>query len=266
MNIKGITIQNQGSFSICYIEQFSSELQRVIRRQLSGLYNGFADTEETPEIYSYENTIASFLDVYQSKSEATRKGMIGELLAHVVINHYFLHLYPISVLKNKEERSIKKGFDIIYFEDATTKLWYAESKSGAKGAAKDSSNANIVLLNRANSSLEKVFTSTRSYLWNSALVDVNLTVSNKSKKIDIKKLLSKDIPSKTNPPGKKNVILISVLYNELKDKINPASVASFIAEKSKGTTYGTITVLCVQKNTFAKVAQFLQSESLTASA
>src|SRR5690606_31574732 len=79
-----------------------------------------------------------------------KKGMIGELLAHLLLNYTDNNFTSLSILKNKEEKSIKKGFDIIYCEVDCDKLWYSEVKSGKSESGKEDSNTyNDILLNRA---------------------------------------------------------------------------------------------------------------------
>lgn len=262
MPISGLSIQKKDGVFICHVDDLSNELKQLIRNQLSSIYNGFADVEETPDIYSYEYTLETFLNVYRSKTSKTQKGMIGELLAHVIINNHFDTFTPVSVLKNKEERSIRKGFDIIYFEDKANRLLYAESKSGSKPATNSCDDTNIQLLNTAKNDIYSRITSGRNYLWTTAMIDVNLTIADSKKKVDIKKMLFKDSPrTKRATSTKKNVILISVVYGSPTEKISFTSVEKFLKEKLDEKQFETISLICIQKTTFTKVADFLESET-----
>ena len=45
-----------------------------------------------------------------------QKGMLGELLAHILINNYIEKLKVFSPYFNKEEANIRKGFDVLYID------------------------------------------------------------------------------------------------------------------------------------------------------
>ena len=129
MPIDGVRAIEQENYSIFYVDRFSDEFKQIIREQLQGVWNGFAEADSLPEFYSYKNTLTSFLDRYNPKTEDIKKGMIAELLAHLLINLQDNNLTSLSILKNKEERSIKKGFDIIYCDIDNNKIWYSSALS-----------------------------------------------------------------------------------------------------------------------------------------
>ncbi|WP_295795246.1 Hachiman antiphage defense system protein HamA [Mucilaginibacter sp.] len=188
--VSGITLlQNNNCFYII-VNVFSDELKGLIRNQLAGVWNGFAEVEESPEIHSYKRTLNSFLDRYRDKAETTKKGMIGELLSHILINEYMQTFTSLSVLKNKEERSIKKGFDIIYFDNIKMNVWYSEVKSGRRESGSEtSSEYNTILLNRSHTGISTMFDEKRSSLWESALIDVKLTIQDSKGRLKLKNLL-----------------------------------------------------------------------------
>lgn len=261
MSIPGIKLERDGKCTICSVENFSDELKAEIREQLSGVWNGFSEVQEMPEFYSYTRTVASFLDRYRSKSDSTKKGMIGELLSHILIGLYFKDLTSLSILKNKEERSIKKGFDIIYYDDSTNEVWYSEVKSGKSESGSDSSSVyNNTLLGRCKESITQMFEDRRESLWESALIDVGLTIENSQRRIDLKRVLSLDTPS-FNPSSKKSVIFVSVLYHELSDPIELRSIVDFHLETVEEDTFSDVLILSIHKATFQKVADFLEAEA-----
>ena len=148
--IDGVKIIENSNYSIFYIENFSDEFKQIIREQLQGIWSGFSKADSLPEYYSYKNTLKSFLERYGSKSNEIKKGMIGELLSHILLNFQDNNLTSLSILKNKEEKSIKKGFDIIYCHIAENKLWYSEVKSGRSETGSEcSTDYNKILLKRA---------------------------------------------------------------------------------------------------------------------
>lgn len=258
MPIEGVRISENTTHSIFYIDELSDSLKKIIRDQLQGIWNGFSNTETLSEFYSYKNTLSSFLDRYNSKSDETKKGMVGELLSHIILGHQENNLTSLSILKNKEERSIKKGFDIIYCEIDNNKLWYSEVKSGATNSA-TATDYNDVLLKRAKDGIQAMINENRNSLWESALLDVSATIKECDGQLNMLELLSNDSPTMTTEQSK-NVILISVLYHNLTDEIDINSVKNFrnsvIAE---GVFLDTI-VISIQKATFLAVSDFLNNE------
>lgn len=259
--IDGVNILKKTNYSLLYFNSFSDEMKNIIREQLRGIYHGFNEIDLAPEFYSYKNTLSSFLDRYEGKTEETQKGMIGELLLHVLINHLDFGIKSLSILKNKEERSIKKGFDVVYFEINEKKLWYTEIKSGrCEDGSKNSSQYNLELLNRAKTGILTMFSQKLNSRWESALIDVSLTIKEADGALNLKNILANDSPIMGNIE-KKNAILVSVLYHPLSDLIEDSNVNKFCEDVLNEGSFLSIMIISIQKTTFDKVAQFLRDES-----
>lgn len=260
MPISGVRTIENASYSIFYIDTFSNELKDIIRDQLKGIWSGFAEADSLPEFYSYKKTLTSFIERYNPKSEDIKKGMIGELLAHILLGQQDNQLTSLSILKNKEEKSIKKGFDIIYCNLLENKLWYSEVKSGRSETGLDTSSIyNITLLNRAKKGIGSMIAERRNSLWESALYDVSAMIKENNGRLNIKQLLSNDSPS-IKLSQKKNVILISVLYHNLSDLIIESSIDEFFNNTIAENTFESLIIVSIQKNTFETVANFLNEE------
>lgn len=264
MPISGIsTIENNG-YSIFYIDTFSDEFKQIIRDQIKGIWSGFAESDSLPEFYSYKKTLTSFLERYNPKSDDTKKGMIGELLAHILLSQQDNQLTSLSILKNKEEKSIKKGFDIIYCNVTDNKLWYSEVKSGrSEKGTENSTDYNTILLNRAKTGIGTMISERRNSLWESALYDVTAMIKENAGRLNMRKLLSNDSPT-INSNQKKNVILVTSLYHNLTDRIDESSVSQFLANTSTEDIFENLIILSIQKNTFETVANFLSDELVSA--
>lgn len=260
MTIHGVRIIKKANYSIFQIDEFSDEFKQIIRNQLRGIWSGFSKADSLPEYYSYESTLISFLERYDSKSSETKKGMIGELLSHILLNFQDNDFTSLSILKNKEEKSIKKGFDIIYCHIPENKLWYSEVKSGRSETGSDNStNYNKVLLKRAKDGISAMIEEKRESLWESALIDVDLVINDSQGRLDLARLLSNDSP-RMNVNQKKNVILISVLYHNPVDQIDEHSVLEFLNNTISENIFEDIIIISIQKNTFETVANFLNDE------
>lgn len=260
MTINGIRQIDNPNCTLYIIDNFSDELKEIIRSQLKGIWSGFAEADSLPEFYSYKFTLQSFLERYNPKDPKTKKGMIGELLAHILINQTDNNLTSLSILKNKEEKSIKKGFDIIYCEVDCDKLWYSEVKSGRSESGNENSTIyNKILLDRAKIGISGMIAENRNSLWESALIDVELVIKQNKGKLNLKTLLSKDSPN-LNSNQKKNVILISSLYHNVSDCIDENSQLDFHSATNLENIFEDIKIISIQKNTFETVANFLSNE------
>lgn len=262
MPIEGVKQIDKSNCTLYIMENFSEEFKQIIRDQLQGIWSGFATADSLPEFYSYRFTLESFLERYNPKDDKTKKGMIGELLAHILLNHTDNNLTSLSILKNKEEKSIKKGFDIIYCDIDNDKLWYSEVKSGKSETGNEDSNTyNKILLNRAKKGISDMINERRNSLWESALIDVDLVIKESNSKLNLKKILSKDSPI-LKPEQKKNVILISSLYHSISDCIDENNQVIFHDNAKLEDIFNDIKVISIQKNTFEAVANFLFNEAL----
>ncbi|MAQ75446.1 MAG: hypothetical protein CL613_03835 [Aquimarina sp.] len=262
MPIEGVRKIAKGNYTIFYIDFFSDEFQQIIRDQLKGIWNGFSEADSSPEFYSYKNTLKSFLETYSTKSEKIKKGIIGELLAHILLNNEDNNLTSLSILKNKEEKSIKKGFDIIYCDINKNQIWYSEVKSGrSEKGTYNSTDYNTKLLKRAKKGIFSMLNQRRDKLWESALIDVTLTIKEEKGRLELKKLLTDDSPN-LNSTQKKNVILISSLYHNLVDEIEESSISNFLDETILEDLFEDVITISIQKNTFETVANFLSDEIL----
>lgn len=263
MAINGVRIIEKMRNSIFYIDNLSDEFKEIIRNQLQGIWNGFAEADSLPRFYSYKNTLSEFIDRYNSKPINIKKGMIGELIAHLILNHHDNGLSSLSILKNKEEKSIKKGFDIIYYDIDNNKLWYSEVKSGrSESGTHNSTKYNNILLNRAKIGISTMIAEKRNSLWESALIDVSLVIKENAGRLDLKQLLSDDSPN-LNINQKKNVILISSLYHNLSDEIDENSVSEFLDNTVIEDIFEEVIIISIQKETYEAVANFLCDEIIT---
>lgn len=258
--VAGVTIEKEENYALCRVEAFTPELQKKIRDELSAIALGAAEVAALPEYNNYRTTLREFLVRYNSKAEDTQKGMIGELLSHILIPELFQNLTSLSVLLNKEEQSIKKGFDIIYCDIPQSALWYSEVKSGHKAEKDSSEKANHTLVKRAYADLKEKFGEGRASLWRSALIDVSLTLD-ASMAANAKKLLSNDSPLVSpSISTDKNAILISVLYEPPSNCYTLNSLKVILDELLAKNEFKSLIVFSIQKETFQKIANFLEAE------
>lgn len=265
--ISGISLEKdiKNNVYICYVEEFSEEFKEKIREVFPGLRSGSVISKGN-DIYNLKNTLKRFLEMYSfnkdgsAKSSKIKKGIIGELISHVLIPEILPHLKMISVMRNKEENSMKKGFDSIYFDNSN--IWYCEVKAGGdEGSAEDASKKNKALLGKAKNDLRNDVYGDRDSLWYSAVVDVDATISSNNRRIKIKKLLHQDHPDTSNRDINRNVIMSSVLYKNLESKICPKNLKDYKTNIDNEEIFSELIVFSTQKSTYKKIEQFLKEES-----
>ena len=263
--ISGITLEKdtEKGVYICYVEEFSDELKEKIREMLSSIWHGAVSSEENQDIFNYKNTIKDFLNRYNSQSDNTKKGIIGELLTHILIPNYISDFEVISVMKNKEERSIKKGFDVVYCDKSIKNIWYCEVKSGGNVDETKINEKNKERLNAAKIGIQEMTSSDRTTIWQSVLNDVNLTIFDSARKINITTLLKADYPNVENRNLDRNVILSSVLYKSLDTKISPDVLKTYKSKLDNENIFVGLIVFSIQKPTYGRIEDFLIEESNT---
>ncbi|MFV0587569.1 Hachiman antiphage defense system protein HamA [Bacteroides reticulotermitis] len=263
MSIPGVRYIQQGKCKLALIDSLSNEFKLLIRSQLTGIFWG--DGEVSDIGYTYQETLAEFLERYNSKAEETKKGMIGELIANVLISNYFDDFSIVSVMRNIEERSIKKGFDIIYFNYSDTSIWYSEVKSGEKdgGGRNTSSKQNEILYRRAHADMRTKLNSNRVSLWDLAISEAKLSIEDPDNRNEVRRVLREDrnlIYNNDNSHLAKRVILVSVLFADLSDEVDMASLVETYSSRDLIGDFDDIIAVSIQKNTYNAVVSFLGSE------
>lgn len=248
-------------YMLLYVHSLSEQLKTQIRHDLAAICHGPKNVDSGLQLYIYGETVKEFWDRYKKKKYTTKMGIVGELLAHVLIKEHMDNLTPISVLFNTNERSIKKGFDLNYTEGS--KLWYGEVKSG--GGKKSVDSKNKTLLNRAKTGLIDYFTNASKIKskWYSACNEVTIMFSDK-KAHSIKEILDADYFDNRmlNTSSTANVILISVPFHDVTaGLVDKQVVEAYCKELSELGTFGECIVISIQKSTVKAVEDFLEEEA-----
>lgn len=262
MPINGINITQEDGWVICCIDEFSDELKDLIREELNLIcYGKNMVVEDDSDHYSYKRTLQDFLKRYNKQSENTQKGMIGELISHLIINKALPHLKTISVFLNKEDLSIKKGFDLNYVDVDGNTIWYGEVKSGEITHPDVPDQKNKELLNLAKTGIREFLAGERPNLWNSVIIDAGLSFALKEKKT-VQDLLKTDIRQiEENAEVKNNAILISVLFHDVTSRVNVQSVRDHLTTVAGEGHFSNVILFCIQKTTYSRIAEFLNQEA-----
>lgn len=246
----------------CHVEDVSDDLKSAIRSRLTSICHG-ENTSDASLIYSYTETLKEFCKRYDRKSAEIKKGMIGELLAHIIIAKTFPEFKIASPYFNMEEGSVKKGFDLVLFDKNSHRIWITEVKSGEAGESKSDSK-NLSLLNTAKTDLKSRLNEQEATIWLNAINGALLALKNGTVKEQINTILLKIANS--TALGKatskdKNVILVSVLYAPLSDKITLDKIKKKREEVNEEKIFAGLIVISMQKRTYQAIAAFLRSEA-----
>lgn len=159
------------------VRALSDEFCTHIRERLAEYCYGATTVSEDSSFYSFEKTVTEFLRRYDPKPRATQIGMAGELIVHVFMPLLHAELTAAAVYFNKEERSIKKGFDLTFIGSSGATIWYGEVKSGEVSANSSADHKAAELIDTAATSLTSMLDDIGLLSrWDAALIDTRLTL------------------------------------------------------------------------------------------
>lgn len=261
--LQDIVVEKNDSGSLCFtIQDISDELKLVIRERLSKICYGAARASRRSVIYSYKSTLTAFLKKFETKSLNIQKGMIGELLTHVLFLHYEEGFRAASAYFNLEEDSIKKGFDLVLFDDDTSEIWLAEVKAGDCG---DETTIQKLgdLLSLAKNDLKTKLNSERNTLWQNAINGAIVVTKDASLKDQIETVLeyyTEKVVAGTSTSADYNVILFAVCFPGAQPFATSVEFDARHATQKAMNEFRNLMSVALQKDTIQSVIDFLQSE------
>lgn len=266
--ISGVTKEDHSDYVLYFIESLTDELKLEIRNRLVAVCYGVDQLQSLSKIYSYRATVKEFVKRYKASNDASedrKKGMIGELLVHIIleIEGRFTAASPFF---NMEERSFKKGFDIVLFESVTNELWIAEVKSGKKQKRQHNASSAIAgLINTAKNDLKGRLNKQNTSLWLNAINAAKVSMSSGSHQKDaVIKLLeqcAEDAVEENNSSNTFNVILSGMLFHPMSERMAASKVGQKHSDVVRENLFKKVFVIAIQKETFEVVYDFLESEA-----
>jgi hypothetical protein len=263
--ISGIRFERKGNCGICHVESLSDDIKELIRINLSTICHGshVSDYADEP-LFEYKATVNSFLERYSNKVAKTKKGMVGEFLSHILITTLYDEFDIVSAFFNLEEKSIKKGFDLLLYSSLDDSVWITEVKSGKLHKNKSHDQTNKVLLNKAKKDLKVRLNEQEKMYWYNAVNSVRSSLNDeKDYKNTLIKILLKEGSAATQKRAKSTdncVFLVSSLFEPLTTKISKTTAVNFLKKTQKENIFAKTIVFCIQKATYSKVINFLKME------
>jgi hypothetical protein len=266
--LPGVKKEDYTDYTLYYIEFLSEKMKQEIRSRLVKICYGTKQAQSECKIYSYKTTVQEFIARYKTgkeTSENRKKGMMGELIVHVIleIEGRFITASPFF---NMEEHSFKKGFDISLFEESTNELWIAEVKSGKKQKQQaDVSSAMVGLINTAKNDLKKRLNEQNRTLWLNAINAANLSMSSSNHQKDaVLKLLQKcadDVVDNKNSSTTFNVVFASTVFHPMSERMEAFKIGRKHTSVVNEGLFKKIFIMAIQKETLEAVYNFLESEA-----
>jgi len=189
--VEGTTISGADRAITVVIVEFSDELKTALRDHFAAFCYGAVQAGEDDEYYSFARTVEVFLTNFDAKGETTKLGMVGELLMHLLHPATHSDLLGAAIYFNKEERNVKKGFDLSFLEAEAEAVWYGEVKTGRVSTDQSAQEKSHALLMLAARDLHDKLTKSQRSRWDSAIIDADLALAS-SEASTVKKLLRAD--------------------------------------------------------------------------
>jgi hypothetical protein len=250
---------------LCHISNFSDELKQVLQNHLTRICHGEQHSCSGYAMYRYKPTVEAFLERYKTKPFKTQMGMIGEFLSHIIINELFDNFETASPFFNLEEKSIKKGFDILLYSISEHNLWITEIKSGGLHKGKDENATTKDLLSTAYNDLKVRLNENEMNHWNNAMNAARVAVSQhrnyKDVVLDLLAGEGEKTFEKRSTSTDNHVFFISNLFHDINFKTIEKTVVDFHNSIIKKNEFAGIFTFSIQKSTFSKVVDFLIEES-----
>jgi len=261
--LEGVQFEKSETGSICFtVEDISDQFKDVIRARLSEICHGAAKASRKSVLYSYKQTLTAFFEKFDTKSADTQKGMIGELLTHVLFLHYENEFHAASPFFNMEEDSIKKGFDLVLRHKGTSEIWFVEVKAGECGV-ETSINKLGNLLSLAKNGLKTALNSERNTLWQNAVNGASLVIKDSDLKSQIEKLLenyNEKAVAGESASTDYNAVLVAVCFSGVQAFASGAEFEGRHTTQKDMNEFRDLMSIALQKDTIQSVTDFLRSE------
>lgn len=260
----GVIFKTIDKSTLCCVENLSQELQDALRENLTRICHGVDQASRDRAIFKYPATIKEFWSRYSTKPDMTKIGMLGELLAHVVILKFFPDFDVVSPFFNMEEKSIRKGFDLILYEQHKNNVWITEVKSGGIGDEKTPCKATRSLLAKARDDLKRRLAEQEPNHWLNAINAAQKSIIDKTdykqSVLDILDMEADMVVAQSAKASSKNVFLISTLFGDISSRVVEATVSKFAEDLDRELIFKSFLILSLHKATLQKLEDFLKSE------
>jgi hypothetical protein len=258
--VDGIEVERVQGATLVIVRAISDDFRTHVRDRLAEYCYGATTVSEDTEYYSFEKTVTEFLERYDPKPRKTRLGMAGELIVHVLMPLLHAELTSAAVYFNKEERSIKKGFDLTFLGSSESAIWYGEVKSGEVGSGSSADDKAAALIDIAASSLSSMLDDVSLLSrWDAALIDTRLTLELGLAKSARELLRSDSETVRKGGPITKRVLLAGAVMHEFGHCTITAVGAEKIGETiASSGQFSEAKILVIQQDALEALIDYLR--------
>ncbi|MFP3581556.1 Hachiman antiphage defense system protein HamA [Arthrobacter sp. SIMBA_036] len=246
----GIRLVAVADASILILESVTDEIKQALKSRLVEYCYGRVQAGEDPDYYSFDLTVDEFFKLYDSKSDKSKLGLAGELIVHLLLPHGHDRLVSACVYLNKEERNVKKGFDLTFRDHHDGGLWYGEVKSGRVNDAQTADSKVRELINIAENGLHTMFTSdVRKKRWDAAIFDADAALQTDDAS-SVKKLLRADFMNLKNgsAPKVKALLCAVVMHPFNLNEIDASTGEELIKSVTGRGRFDELRLLLIQQS------------------
>ena len=233
------------------LEIICNDEEETIKQKLKQLLVTicYGKEQEELEIISFDETIEELNKRIERKTDEQKAGMIGELLFHLKSFEKLKNYSHISIYLNREERSVKKGFDVLLFDGK--KVWYTEVKSRENAQNDNITDSHVSKIQEAITDVKGKFSSNNKNYWLTAKINI-ANVEEKELKKQIADILTKEIDEQIE----KNAIGVSAVFKKDIDNIDKKKVKE-VLDREKNN-FKNIVAVCISHEDYKKIVKILK--------
>ncbi len=229
------------------------DFEKIIKEEIIDICCGYCNCSiyDVPEI---ANEFLSRVEKDGSKDYKHKIGYIGELLYYVFSKYKLPFLKTINPMMNLEERSFKKGFDMLSVEDGS--IWYSEVKSGeiAIPFPPFLNKLNNEKLNLAYCDISNKLDgkNKNTNYWTTAKAKLCLCVDEHSEIVNLANILSSDM----RLPKVKNKIIVSVIFGKTIEQLDEQKIAKKLQNFRKKDEK--LIIVCIRESTIERTLNVIR--------
>lgn len=247
------TFNDKGYYIQILDDKTFENFEKIIKEEIIEICCGYCNCN----LYDIPEIAREFLlrvDKEDSKDNRHKIGYIGELLYYVFAKYKFPFLKSINPMMNLEERSFKKGFDMLSVADGN--IWYSEVKSGEISIPipKLLNKINIDKLNNAYNDISSKLdgTNKNTNYWTTAKSKLRLCTKNESETSNLAKILDSDM----RLPKVKNKIIVSVIFGKTIEQIDEKKIVKKLEQFRKKDEK--LIIICIRENTIERTLNIIR--------
>lgn len=223
----------------------------IIKKGFISICHGYRNSNK----YKISLVAREFLERLDAKKTKDQIGYIGEFLYHIFVKYVMVNYKPISIFFNTEEKSAKKGFDMLLSDGQ--KIWYSEVKSGQANSIEQINDINAARFSTAHSDLcSKVESGDKNIVyWTTAIDKLCMCITNEIDETMISNLLNNDMMC----DEQKSKIIVSVIFHDSDVQVQPTRIIDMLSKWRK--TDPNIIGVCIRKRTIERVINVIRELS-----